>query len=177
MKLSQFRFKLPENLVALEPSYHRDECRLMVIHRKSGRIETTKKDENGEDMLDEEGKPVFLDFRNVLDYFDEEDTFIFNDTQVFPARLYVSRPTSSSSRARSSASVTRFNKSCITAILSILCYVNYTKLAIRFNPQLLLCVIPCQRRETEIVTPMLLSQAIRHLTRAQRNNIWRTRLL
>ena len=73
MKLSQFKFKLPENLVALEPSYHRDECRLMVIHRKSGRIETTKKDENGEDMLDEEGKPVFLDFRNVLDYFDEED--------------------------------------------------------------------------------------------------------
>ena len=88
MKLSQFKFKLPENLVALEPSYHRDECRLMVIHRKSERIETTKKDENGEDLLDEEGKPVFLDFRNVLDYFDENDTFIFNDTQVFPARLY-----------------------------------------------------------------------------------------
>ena len=88
MKLSQFKFKLPESLVALEPSYHRDECRLMVIHRKSERIETTKKDENGEDMKDEEGKPVFLDFRNVLDYFDENDTFIFNDTQVFPARLY-----------------------------------------------------------------------------------------
>ena len=47
MKLSQFKFKLPEDLVALEPSYHRDECRLMVIHRKSGRIETNKKDENG----------------------------------------------------------------------------------------------------------------------------------
>ena len=60
----------------------------MVIHRKSGRIETTKKDENGQDLTDEEGKPVFLDFRNVLDYFDEDDTFIFNDTQVFPARLY-----------------------------------------------------------------------------------------
>ena len=88
MKLSQFKFKLPEHLVALEPTYHRDECRLMVIHRKSERIETTKKDENGNDLLDEEGKPVFLDFRNVLDYFDEEDTFIFNDTQVFPARLY-----------------------------------------------------------------------------------------
>ena len=88
MKLSQFKFKLTESLVALEPSYHRDECRLMVIHRKSERIETTKKDENGEDMKDEEGKPVFLDFRNVLDYFDENDTFIFNDTQVFPARLY-----------------------------------------------------------------------------------------
>ena len=60
----------------------------MVIHRKSERIETTKKDEDGKDMKDEEGNPVFLDFRNVLDYFDEDDTFIFNDTQVFPARLY-----------------------------------------------------------------------------------------
>jgi S-adenosylmethionine:tRNA ribosyltransferase-isomerase len=70
MKLSQFKFKLPDELVALEPSYHRDECRLMVAHRKSGKIETG------------------LDFRNILDYFDEGDTFIFNDTQVFPARLY-----------------------------------------------------------------------------------------
>ena len=60
----------------------------MVIHRKSERIETTMKDEDGKDMKDEEGNPVFLDFRNVLDYFDEDDTFIFNDTQVFPARLY-----------------------------------------------------------------------------------------
>ena len=40
MKLSQFKFKLPEEQVALEPSYHRDECKLMVLHRKSGRIET-----------------------------------------------------------------------------------------------------------------------------------------
>ena len=45
MKLSQFDFKLPEGQIALEPTYHRDECRLMVIHRKSGRIEMTKKDE------------------------------------------------------------------------------------------------------------------------------------
>ncbi|MBQ6549275.1 MAG: tRNA preQ1(34) S-adenosylmethionine ribosyltransferase-isomerase QueA [Prevotella sp.] len=88
MKLSQFKFKLPEEQVALEPVQHRDECRLMVLHRKSGRIEMTKKDENGEDLLDEEGNPVYLDFRNILDYFDEDDTFIFNDTQVFPARLY-----------------------------------------------------------------------------------------
>ena len=83
MKLSQFKFKLPEEQVALEPVQHRDECRLMVLHRKSGRIEMTKKDENGEDLLDEEGNPVYLDFRNILDYFDEDDTFIFNDTQVF----------------------------------------------------------------------------------------------
>ena len=88
MKLSQFKFRLPEDQVALEPTYHRDECRLMVVHRKSGKIEMTKKDENGEDLLDKEGNPVYLDFRNIIDYFDEHDTMIFNDTQVFPARLY-----------------------------------------------------------------------------------------
>ena len=88
MKLSQFKFKLPENLVALEPTYHRDECRLMVIHRKSERIEMFKRDENGEDMKDKEGNPVYLDFKSILNYFDEDDAFVFNDTQVFPARLY-----------------------------------------------------------------------------------------
>ena len=88
MKLSQFKFKLPEEQVALEPSYHRDECRLMVVHRKSGKIEMTKKDDEGNDLTDEEGNPVYLEFRNILDYFDEDDTFIFNDTKVFPARLY-----------------------------------------------------------------------------------------
>jgi len=88
MKLSQFKFKLPESQVALEPTYHRDECRLMVVHRKSGTIEMTKKDEKGEDLKDEEGNPVYLDFRNILDYFDDQDTFIFNNTKVFPARLY-----------------------------------------------------------------------------------------
>ena len=88
MKLSQFKFRLPEEQIALEPTYHRDECRLMVLHRKSGKIEMTKKDENGEDLKDDEGNPVYLDFRNILDYFDEDDTFIFNDTKVFPARLY-----------------------------------------------------------------------------------------
>ena len=91
MKLSQFKFKLPEEQVALEPSFHRDECRLMVVHRKSGKIEMTKKDEEGNDLTDEEGKPIYLDFRNILDYFDEDDTFIFNDTKVFPARLYLLR--------------------------------------------------------------------------------------
>ena len=70
MKLSQFKFKLPEEQIALEPPYHRDECKLMVLHRKSKRIESG------------------LDFRNILDYFDEDDAFIFNDTKVFPARLY-----------------------------------------------------------------------------------------
>ncbi len=101
MKLSQFKFKLPEEQIALYPhaSEHvitrpdgstttfnvtrRDECKLMVLHRKSQTIDMFKKDENGNPI---EGE--YLDFRNVLDYFDEGDTFVFNDTQVFPARLY-----------------------------------------------------------------------------------------
>jgi len=96
MKLSQFKFKLPENQVALYPPhrvfenedgtmervYQRDQCKLMVIHRKSGTISMFKKNAEGEET-DE-----FLTFRNLVDYFDEGDTFIFNDTKVFPARLY-----------------------------------------------------------------------------------------
>ena len=88
MKLSQFKFKLNEEQVALYPSYHRDECRLMIIHRKSQTIDMYKTDENGEPLKDEEGNPVFLNFRSILDHFDEGDAFIFNDTKVFPARLY-----------------------------------------------------------------------------------------
>ena len=101
MKLSQFKFNLPQELIALHPHsftrefkhedgsverFHvtrRDECRLMVLHTKSGEIELFHKDADG--------KPIegdYLDFRNLLDYFDEGDTFIFNDTKVFPARLY-----------------------------------------------------------------------------------------
>lgn len=101
MKLSQFNFKLPEEQIALYPHSiireytnddgskgsfrvtRRDEARLMVLHRQTGEIEMYKKDENGNPI---EGE--FLDFRNVLDYFDEGDTFILNDTKVFPARLY-----------------------------------------------------------------------------------------
>lgn len=96
MKLSQFKFKLPEELIALYPhsSEHtvnredgtsetfkvtrRDECRLMVLHRKSQTIDLFKKDENGNPI---EGE--YLDFRSVLDHFDEGDTFVFNDTKVF----------------------------------------------------------------------------------------------
>ncbi len=101
MKLSQFKFKLPEEQIALYPHsiYHEitdddgnkttsritrhDECKLMVLHRKSQTIEMFKKDENGNPI---EGE--YLDFRHILNYFDEGDTFIFNDTKVFPARLY-----------------------------------------------------------------------------------------
>ena len=101
MKLSQFSFNLPEEQIALYPHsvYHeiknekgkkqtvrvtrRDECRLMVLHRQSGTIDMFKQDKKKKPI-----KGDFLDFRNVLDYFDEGDTFIFNDTKVFPARLY-----------------------------------------------------------------------------------------
>lgn len=101
MKLSQFNFNLPQELVALYPHsverefvndkgekesfrvFRRDESRLMVLHRKSGEIDLFKKDSEGQPI---EGQ--YLDFRNVLDYFDEGDTFVLNDTKVFPARLY-----------------------------------------------------------------------------------------
>lgn len=88
MKLSQFKFRLPDDQVALNPPLHRDECKLMILHKKSQTIEMFKKDEAGNDLKDENGNLVYLDFRNVLDYFDENDTFVFNDTKVFPARLY-----------------------------------------------------------------------------------------
>ena len=70
MKLSQFKFKLPEDRIAQEPAPFRDECRLMVVHAKSEIIEHRDS------------------FRDILDYFQEKDVFIFNDTKVFPARLY-----------------------------------------------------------------------------------------
>ena len=88
MKLSQFKFKLPEEQIALYPSYHRDECRLMVIHRRSQRIEMHQTDEDGNTLKDEEGNPLFIEFRHLLKHFDEGDVFVFNDTKVFPARLY-----------------------------------------------------------------------------------------
>ena len=55
MKLSQFKFKLPEELIALNPPRHRDECRLMILHRKSQTIDMFKTDEKGEPLKDEEG--------------------------------------------------------------------------------------------------------------------------
>ena len=96
MKLSQFKFKLPEEQIALYPPhrvfkdedgkeervYNRDQCKLMVVHRKSQKIEVFKKDADGNDTEE------FLTFRDLVNYFEEGDTFVFNDTQVFPARLY-----------------------------------------------------------------------------------------
>ena len=69
MKLSQFKFKLPEEKIAQYPAPHRDESRMMVLHRQTGDIE-------------------HLMFKDILTFFDEKDVFVFNDTKVFPARLY-----------------------------------------------------------------------------------------
>jgi S-adenosylmethionine:tRNA ribosyltransferase-isomerase len=69
MKLSKFRFNLPEELIAMHPSFHRDESRLMVLNRATRKIEHKL-------------------FKDVIDYFDDGDVMIFNDTKVFPARLY-----------------------------------------------------------------------------------------
>jgi len=69
MKLSQFKFKLPPELIAERPTTNRDESRLMVLNRKTKTIEHKM-------------------FKDILDYFDEGDTFIINDTRVFPARMY-----------------------------------------------------------------------------------------
>ena len=101
MKLSQFKFNLPEELIALYPHSservfkrpngtmetfsvtRRDECRLMVLHKQSQTIDLFKKDADGNPI---EGE--YIDFRNVIDYFDDGDTFVLNDSKVFPARLY-----------------------------------------------------------------------------------------
>ena len=68
MKLSQFKFNLPKELIAQYPTADRDECRLMVINRATGNIEERV-------------------FKEVLSFFDEGDMMVFNDTLVFPARL------------------------------------------------------------------------------------------
>ena len=88
MKLSQFKFRLPEEQIALYPNYNRDECRMMVVHRKSERIDMFRKDEYGEPLKNEDGSPQYIEFRHLIEYFDEGDVFVFNDTKVFPARLY-----------------------------------------------------------------------------------------
>jgi S-adenosylmethionine:tRNA ribosyltransferase-isomerase len=69
MKLSAFRFDLPSSRIAMYPSENRDESRLMVVHRDTGQIEHKV-------------------FKDVVDYFDDGDLFVVNDTKVFPARLY-----------------------------------------------------------------------------------------
>ena len=69
MKLSKFKYKLPEELIALHPVENRDESRLMIVHRDTKKIEHKI-------------------FKDVIDYFDDQDIMVFNNTKVFPARLY-----------------------------------------------------------------------------------------
>jgi S-adenosylmethionine:tRNA ribosyltransferase-isomerase len=69
MKLSKFKYKLPEELIALHPSANRDESRLMIVHKDTGKIEHKV-------------------FKDIINYFDEKDVMVFNNTKVFPARLY-----------------------------------------------------------------------------------------
>ncbi|MBR5102954.1 MAG: tRNA preQ1(34) S-adenosylmethionine ribosyltransferase-isomerase QueA [Muribaculaceae bacterium] len=69
MKLSEFDTRMPSELIATHPSPNRDEARMMVLHRKTGEIEHRI-------------------FKDILEYFDENDLFVFNDTKVFPAKLY-----------------------------------------------------------------------------------------
>ncbi len=69
MKLSQYKYNLPEDLIAKYPSGNRDESRLMVVHRDSRKIEHRV-------------------FHEILEYFVDKDVLVFNNTKVFPARLY-----------------------------------------------------------------------------------------
>ncbi len=68
-KLSHFNFELPKNLVAQYPADNRDESRMMVVNRKTGKIEHKV-------------------FKDILDYYGDGDAFIFNNTRVFAARMY-----------------------------------------------------------------------------------------
>ena len=69
MKLSQFKFNLPSELIALQPMQNRDEARMMVVDRKTGKIEHRI-------------------FKDLVDYTKDGDVFVINNTKVFPAKLY-----------------------------------------------------------------------------------------
>src|ERR1700751_6064055 len=69
MKLSQFKFDLPLNLIAQNTTKKREDSRMMVVDRKSGHMENRH-------------------FRDILEYFDDKDVFVVNNTKVFPARMY-----------------------------------------------------------------------------------------
>src|SRR5660398_335220 len=69
MKLSKFKYNLPEELIAHHPTLNRDESRLMVLNRNTGEIEHKI-------------------FKDIVDYFKNDDVMVFNNTKVFPARLY-----------------------------------------------------------------------------------------
>lgn len=69
MKLSHFNYELPDELLAKRPTQNRDESRLMVVHRDTGKIEHKL-------------------FKDLVDYFDDQDVMILNNTKVFPARMF-----------------------------------------------------------------------------------------
>ncbi|MBQ20925.1 MAG: tRNA preQ1(34) S-adenosylmethionine ribosyltransferase-isomerase QueA [Flavobacteriales bacterium] len=69
MKLSKFKFNLPPELLADKPADERDESRLLVLHKDTGEIEHRM-------------------FKDIIEYFDDGDLMIMNDTKVFPARMY-----------------------------------------------------------------------------------------
>ena len=69
MKLSQFKLEVPEKLIAQRPTENRDESRLMVVHKDSGKIEHKH-------------------FHQLIDYFEDGDMMVLNNTKVFPARMY-----------------------------------------------------------------------------------------
>src|SRR5690606_8430235 len=74
MKLSNFNFELPKELLAEYPAEHRDESKLMVVHRDTGKIEHKM-------------------FKDLIEYFDEGDVLVLNNTKVFPARLFGNKET------------------------------------------------------------------------------------
>ena len=106
MKLSQFDYNLPASQVALYPHTiehtvtdangkettfkvkRPDECNMVVVHKKSQKVSLYKTDAKGKALKDENGKKIPLKLTDMLDFFDEGDTFVFNNTKVFPARLY-----------------------------------------------------------------------------------------
>ncbi len=106
MKLSQFDYNLPSSQVALYPHSlehtvtnaageettfrikRPDECRMVVVHKKSQTVNLYKTDAKGKPLKDEKGQKQFLTLLDIFDYFEEKDTFVFNNTKVFPARLY-----------------------------------------------------------------------------------------
>jgi len=69
MKLSQYKFNLPVELIAKYPAENRDESRLMIINKKTGEVDHKV-------------------FKEIIDYFEDKDVLVFNNTKVFPARLY-----------------------------------------------------------------------------------------
>ena len=72
MKLTQFKFDLPLNLIAQNPAKKREDSRLLVVHRKTGQIEHKH-------------------FRDIIEFFNDKDVFVVNNTKVFPARMYASK--------------------------------------------------------------------------------------